>query len=55
MKKSLTALLIMALSLVGAKASAARVELKLSKISLETKGIGPGGNGVVRNGVTKSK
>lgn len=57
MKQTLNAILIMLLSLVGAKGFAASIQLnQVSKITMTTNdGTGPGGNGSVKNGVVKSQ
>ena len=55
MKKSLSAILVIVLSLLGAKAFAAKVDVKLSKVKMETQdGTDPGGNGTTKNGLVKS-
>lgn len=56
MKKSLSAILVIFLSMIGMKAFASTLEIKSSKISMESQdSINPGGNGVVKNGVMKDK
>lgn len=55
MKKSLSAVLVLVLTSIGAKSFASEVSLKLSKSSIivATDGSGPGGNGTVRNAKSK--
>ena len=55
MKKSLSALLVIVLSMIGAKAMAAKLDLNLNNIKMESQdGTDPGGNGTTKNGLVKS-
>lgn len=57
MKKSVYAILILSLSFIGAKSFASKIELsQISKTLIHDEGgIGPGGNGSVKNGVVRTK
>lgn len=56
MKKTLSAILVLTLSILGASALASTVELKLMKVKIESEdGTQPGGNRVSPNGLKKSK
>ncbi len=56
MKKSLSALLVIVLSMIGAKAMAAKVDVNVNRVKMDTSdGTDPGWNGSTKNGATKSK
>ena len=56
MKKTLYALVVLVLSMSGAKSFASTLEIKqISKVIIDSEdGTGPGGNGSVKNGVIRS-